>query len=565
MKLEMFFEKFNQFADAPDAVAKMRELVFQLAVQGRLVQHDCTDEPAIVLLKRIRAARAALSSNRRSSVYTDAIGFDVKSAPFPAPPGWVWTSLGEVQVFTNGYAFKSDDYQSSGVGIIRMGELGENGEIDESNMKYVSHNIAQSLPSTFRVKPGDLLMGMSGSIGKLAINRSDKAYLLNQRVGRLEPILIEKAFLHVFLKTVEQHYLRISFGMAIKNLSTKQINETPFPLPPLAEQRRIVAKVDELMAICDRLEAQIKERETKHAALCRASLSRFAESPTPANLEFLFHKSFTITPTDLRKTILTLAVQGKLIPQDPNDEPADALLNRLRAEKLERIRQGTMRKLRSNEGSFLADTETPLPAGWASGCVADFGAPENNAIVDGPFGSNLKLSDYDPHGIYPVITISNIDEGFNLSTLRKVTEKKFQELKRSAVRANDILVAKIGSSYGKVGLYPDNMPVGIIPANLLKITPHPLMDWRFLVIALRSPDFKAALEPIVQFTAQPAFGVSKFKLLPISVPPLAEQRRIVNKVDQLMALVDQLETQLASSRATAANLMEAVVAELTHQ
>jgi type I restriction enzyme S subunit len=182
---------------------------------------------------------------------------DDESIPFTAPPGWTWTTLGRVQVFTNGYAFKSEDYQPTGVGIIRMGELGANGEIDETNMKYVSDEISQSLPDTFRVNPGDLLMGMSGSIGKLAVNRSNKTYLLNQRVGRLEPILIEKAFLHVFLKTVEQHYLRISFGMAIKNLSTKQINETPFPLPPLAEQKRIVAKVDELMTMVDQLEMQI--------------------------------------------------------------------------------------------------------------------------------------------------------------------------------------------------------------------------------------------------------------------------------------------------------------------
>ena len=96
----------------------------------------------------------------------------------------------------------------------------------------------------------------------------------------------------------------------------------PFPLPPLAEQKRIVAKVDELMALCDRLEAQQQERETRHAALARASLARFADAPTPANLPFLFHPSYAIPPADLRKSILTLAVQGKLVPQDPNDEPA---------------------------------------------------------------------------------------------------------------------------------------------------------------------------------------------------------------------------------------------------
>ena len=106
------------------------------------------------------------------------------------------------------------------------------------------------------------------------------------------------------------------------------LEQYSIPLPPLAEQKRIVAKVDELMALCDRLEAQQQERETRHAALARASLARFADAPTPANLNFLFHKSYAIPPADLRKSILTLAVQGKLVPQDPNDEPVEAILTR---------------------------------------------------------------------------------------------------------------------------------------------------------------------------------------------------------------------------------------------
>ena len=129
-------------------------------------------------------------------------------------------------------------------------------------------------------------------------------------------------------------------------------------LPPLAEQKRIVAKVDELMALCDRLEAQQQERETRHAALARASLARFADAPTPANLQFLFHPSYTITPADLRKSILTLAVQGKLVPQDPNDEPAEELLDC--TDKDLKAKKARLRKLP------VEDSEKPfqLPHSW---------------------------------------------------------------------------------------------------------------------------------------------------------------------------------------------------------
>ena len=121
-------------------------------------------------------------------------------------------------------------------------------------------------------------------------------------------------------------------GGAQPFIALKDAISLPIVLPPLAEQKRIVAKVDELMALCDRLEAQQQERETRHAALARASLARFADAPTPANLHFLFHPSYTIPPADLRKSILTLAVQGKLVPQDPNDEPAEELVARITAD-----------------------------------------------------------------------------------------------------------------------------------------------------------------------------------------------------------------------------------------
>ena len=135
------------------------------------------------------------------------------------------------------------------------------------------------------------------------------------------------------------------------------------PLPPLAEQKRIVAKVDELMALCDRLEAQQQERDTRHAALARASLARFADAPTPANLNFLFHDSYTIEPADLRKTILTLAVQGKLVPQDPNDEPARCSWHE-RLRQIAELRQAKTAMKASSSVRGQTDRSFDIPESW---------------------------------------------------------------------------------------------------------------------------------------------------------------------------------------------------------
>ena len=164
-------------------------------------------------------------------------------------------------------------------------------------------------------------------VGKVAIVRKvPQRATFGAFLAAIRPVLIEPYFLLYVLRSPRmQAAFRASSSQTtnIANISLGRMRPLPFPLPPLAEQKRIVAKVDELMALCDRLEAQQQERETRHAALARASLARFADAPTPANLHFLFHPSYAIPPADLRKSILTLAVQGKLVPQDPNDEPAD--------------------------------------------------------------------------------------------------------------------------------------------------------------------------------------------------------------------------------------------------
>ncbi len=160
---------------------------------------------------------------------------------------------------------------------------------------------------------------------------------------------------------------QMSAGTGQPNVNGQALGRLEIPLPPLAEQKRIVAKVDELMALCDRLEAQQQERETRHAALARASLARFADAPTPANLNFLFHPSFSIQPADLRKSILTLAVQGKLVPQDPNDEPAEELVTPVAREKL-RLLQAKEIKSETRLEPISDEEVFPIPtAGFGFG------------------------------------------------------------------------------------------------------------------------------------------------------------------------------------------------------
>jgi type I restriction enzyme S subunit len=203
--------------------------------------------------------------------------------------------------------------------------------------------------------------------------------------------------------------------------------------------------------------------------------------------------------------------------------------------------------------------EGGLPKGWRWKKIEDIGANEKYAIVDGPFGSNLKVSDYVENGDVPVISISNIDDGFERDKLRFITRNKFDEVKRSAVKPGDILVAKIGSSYGKVGYYPEWLAIGIIPANLLKITVSKSVVKQYVYYYLKSRNFKNHLDGITKSTAQPAFNVSMFRKLPIPLPPLEEQQRIVAEVERRLESARAIESVVEVGLKRARRLRQAVL------
>ena len=362
MKLDTFFEKFDLYADAPDAVPKMRELVLQLAVTGKIVAQDKHDEPASVLLKSTEAERAKLVAAKKiksrpiSPVESD-------EQPFALPSSWAWARLSDV-----GYELgqKIPDKRFTYIDV---------GGIDADKGR-ISNRVA-------KLDPGDAPSRARKIVaGGTVIYATVRPYLLNIAVvdqkfdpepiastafGILHPFAgINNRYLFYWLRSAP-FTAYVQAGM--KGMAYPAINDDKFyggfiALPPLAEQKRIVAKVDELMALCDRLEAEQKEREEKKAALTRASLARFTKAPTPANLNFIFHKSYDIAPADLRKTILTLAIQGKLVPQDPNDEPADRFIDQIIARHTQLSNGNKLRKENGSVEILHEDIAFSIPDNW---------------------------------------------------------------------------------------------------------------------------------------------------------------------------------------------------------
>jgi restriction endonuclease S subunit len=515
MKLETFFEKFELFADAPDAVAKMRELVLRLAVEGGLVPHSAA-EPAVPYASVEDATPINVSEvpeNWRVVLLADAIKNRSGNSKLIKGKLHEEPAAGRFQGFSaSGADVWCDDYEHEGQAIIISAVGARCGKAFKASGKWCA--------------------------------------IANTNITRPEPTLFDFDFAYLVLNN--EHFW-VRGGSAQPFVKFPPSLDRHFAVPPLAEQKRIVAKVDELMALCDRLEAQQQEREKQASQLARASLARFSDAPTPANLQFLFHPSYNIPPADLRKSILTLAVHGKLVPQDPNDEPAEELFERIQAERAEQEAIGAYKRCRPFEP--IEETEIPfnLPAEWKWARLRSLvfilgdglhGTPEYSAGTDCYFINGNNLVD-GQIVIKPHTKTVSLDEA-----------KKH----RKPMTLSTVLVS-INGTLGSVAFY--NNENVILGKSACYLNLASLVDKHFVRRVIQSPYFVNYASENATGTTIRNLGLKAMNSFPFPLPPLAEQRRIVAKVEQLMALVDALETQLATSRTTAENLLTSLVTELT--
>ena len=559
MNLETFFEKFELFADAPDAVAKMRELVLELAVQGKLVEVNVSQGGGHSLLKTLRTLPPEQNSKSR---VTKEIVVEPETQ-LEIPSHWALTTVEnttrETGFFCDGDWVESKDQDPDGeVRLIQLADIGD-GEYRNRSSRFMTTAAAKRLNCSY-LEPGDILIArMPDPLGRCCRFPGDsKPSVTVVDICILRPNLtfFDPDFLVVAINCPQFRRLvsMQATGTTRSRISRTNLGALPIPLPPLAEQKRIVAKVDELMALCDRLEAQQQEREAQASQLARASLARFAEAPTPANLPFLFHSSFSIPPSDLRKSILTLAVQGKLVPQDPNDEPAEDMLTKIEVQK-KRLNGGG--ELKADKKAWLNSAANPpheLPESWCWVRLQDVfeisrgGSPR-------PAGDPRYFG-----GTIPWITVGEVTKDSGKYLTQTATGLTEEGAKRSRfINPGDLLLTNSGATLGvpKVSKIRGCMNDGV--AVLRQFHSFDLNDFGYLYLTQQTTAFR----DVNQGMGQPNLNTPIIAGWFFPIPPLAEQRRIVAKVEQLMALVDALETQLAASRATAANLLAAIVAELT--
>ena len=344
---------------------------------------------------------------------------------------------------------------------------------------------------------------------------------VNQDLKVLSPFVdgIER-YLQILLRGMTGFILTslVKTGTTVQSLKYEEFEAQPFPLPPLAEQHRIVAKVDELMALCDRLEAQQQERENRHAALARASLARFADAPTPENLEYLFHPTYAIAPGELRKAVLTLAVRGRLVAQETGFG-ATRVISMEELVGRRNMKNGLSLPLTAAKSAFVS-----LPLSALQGSTIDCSVGKPIDITADRAAPYLVK----PHEVY---------------------------IMRGNGSKERVGIAGMVRTCSTNVLFPDLFIH--IPLPLEKI------EGEYFLIAWNSPVTREILERLATTTS----GIWKVNQGHISeceipVPPLREQRRIIVKVNQLMLRIQQLEARIATFNAIAVELLDALIAEL---
>ena len=551
MKLETFFENFDELADAPDSVDKMRELILESAIRGKLVLQDTCDEPASELLKRVAIIQDGQSKKRAALA---PVGDD---AYLELPTGWEWTRLGNTGRIFNGDSVNESGKAKlanvmEGLPFIATKDVGYGRDmlVYDNGLKVPRNDPSFKVARATTV----LICAEGGSAGrKIGITDRDICFGNKLYANEVWEGIHHRYVFYVYqAPTFFKEFASRMTGI-IGGIARSEFLSLPIPLPPVKEQKRIVAKVDELMALCDQLEAQQQERETRHTSLARASLARFADAPTPANLPFLFHPSYAIPPADLRKSILTLAVQGKLVPQDPNDEPGEMILRRIHSDSSSK--KGANE---SDPSEDLGELPFELPNGWSASRLGSILDPKRGIS----YGVIKLGAEPQQSGVF-ILRCSNVRfRRIDLHGIRKVTEQLSSEYGRTILEGGEVLI-NVRGTLGGCAVVPPELKGYNIAREVAVIPVHTEIDPTFLLNVIASPYFQDRVDENLRGIAYEGLNLGLLRDFLIPIPPLAEQRRIVAKVEQLMALVDALEAQITASRDKGQKLLEAVVGELT--
>jgi len=485
----------------------LKNSILQLAVQGKLVLQNPSDEPASELLKQITQQKAQLAEEGVIKKEKPLPTISDEDIPFDIPENWLWVRLGDCCL--DAFSGKSPVYSKTPtpyevIGQAANQQLG----LDYTQVKYTVSEFWNSMDPKYFLLENDVLLNTlgHGTLGRAGIVPVLHKKLLTDGhlfVFRLYSAIASKYFYYYLQYKRPEIEISANGSTNQTFLSLKRTNQWLIPVPPLAEQERIVAKIEELLPLV----SEYDEVENRISAL---------------NTEF---------PDKLRKSILQQAVQGKLTERDPSDEPAIELLDRIRAEKAKLIAEGKIKKEKIIPVISEEDQLFDIPDTWTWTTIAD-------TCTNIQYGTSEKSA---PSGKVAVLRMGNL-QGGKIDYSNLVYTSNDYDIERCHLEYNDLLFNRTNSKelVGKTAIYKAEIPA-IYAGYLIRVTPI-MIDSDYLNYVMQSHFFKKyCLAVKTDAIGQSNINAEKLKRFVFPLPPLAEQKRIVARVEELLAMCDALK------------------------
>lgn len=548
MNVETFLENFSHVANTPDGINRLRRMIHDLAFQGLLVPQS-GKESASKFLEHLAAAKEELL---RFGIANRNTPTENQTPLYLVPNNWEWTNLEQLSVNIHYGVTTKAIHGREGVRLLRITDI-QNDRVDWESVPGC--DIDDKQLESGSLSDGDLLIARTGgTIGKtyLVENLSVRAVFASYLIRLIPLPSLNSQFIKLF--TLSSVYWRqlldASSGTGQPNVNATALKALQIPIPPPEEQKRIVSKVDELMKLCDELERQQQERSRLFPLLSHASHARLAAHPTPTNLAAIFTDPPTLSPDDMRKTIRSLAVRGVLAPQDSTEETVELTLERINARRKE-VGSKDFRDVTTEDAFYeipnswrwtrLGNISLSSDSGWSPQCGdtqrtgLDWGVLKVSAVTWGRFlhDENKAL----PPNLEPRLECEVKDGDFLLS------------------RANTAeLVARsvIADSPPRHLMMSDKIVRFQLPDEINKeyVNLFNSSSWARDYYAKNASGTSSSMKNV---------GRKVMSELPIPLPPLAEQNRIVTRVNQLLAMIDDLEARQSKANQVAESFAQGAV------
>lgn len=571
--MKAFMQNFHEVVTTPKDVDKLKKLILQLAVQGKLVEQDPNDEPAVDLLKKINEEKTTLIKEKKIRKHLPLPAITNDEKPYQLPDGWKWVRLEEISEYIQrGKSPKYSDEKQ--VPVISQKCIQWTG-FDLSKARFIDPLTISKYGDERFLQIGDLLwnstgLGTLGRINVISDLDNYKQVVADSHVTVIRPIkkYICSSYLYLWFSSPfvqEEINLKSSGSTKQTELSTTTVKEYLVPVPSLNEQKRIVEKVRKLFDQCNYLFGELVKNKTKSVMLNKSIFTRLEDHKNPEqisdlrfmveNMKHLCNDKDSIA--QLRNSVLSLAVQGKLVRQDFKEEPASILLKKIQEEKERLIADKKIKKEKTLQPINSYEVPFALPSGWEwvrlGSITTKLGAGKT------PLGGEKN---YVREGVKFIRSQNVWNNGLYLDGIAHITFETNESMNGSIVRSKDILINITGASIGRSSLVPDDFDIANVNQHVAIVRLVEDSIRHYIHTCIISPYFQNEVMRVQVGASREGLSMSKLSKFIIPLPPIEEQKRIITAVRNLFNLIDQYENQVMIKDKSTESLLNSFIRNL---